>query len=201
MDTKQQSNAEMAAVRQIFAQHVSLAEASAAVLAGAIVRAAGMVTEAYRNEGKVLLFGNGGSFSDALHIEGELTNRFRRDRAGLPAICLGAGQATLTATANDYSYTELFARLVQALGRRGDVAIGLTTSGQSQNVILALAAARERGLRTIAMTGKGGGLAAAHADVLIAVPSVDTARVQEIHILAGHIICQQVEDSLFPEPL
>lgn len=200
MGTEQRSNAEMVVVREIFAQHIALAQDSVTELAGEIVRAGQMVTEAYRNQGKVLLFGNGGSFSDALHIEGELTNRLRRDRPGLPAVCLGAGQATLTATANDYSYTELFARLIQALGNPGDVAIGLTTSGQSQNVVLALAAARERGLQTIAMTGKGGGLATAHSDVLIAVPSTITARVQEMHIVVGHIICQQVEDSLFPEP-
>jgi len=196
----QAGNDEIQAVRRIFEEHLALFQEAARDLPSAIAGAGQAIVESYRGSGKVLIFGNGGSFSDALHIEGELTNRFRRDRAGLPAICLGAGQASLSATANDYSYADLFARLLQALGKPGDVALGLSTSGESENVVRALARARELGLTTIAFTGEGGGRAGELADVLVAAPSRETARVQELHILAAHAICQQVEDALFPPP-
>jgi D-sedoheptulose 7-phosphate isomerase len=185
-------------VARMFADHAAVLQEASRVLPDAIARAAQAAIGAYRRGGKVLVFGNGGSFSDALHIEGELTNRFKRDHEGLPAVCLGAGGATLTATANDYSYQDLFARLVRAYGAKGDVAIGLTTSGNSENVVRGLARARELGLVTVAMTGRTGGKAKAHADVLIAVPSDETPRIQEIHIIAAHAICARIEDALFP---
>ena len=194
----QAGNDEIQAIRQVFEDHQAMIEAAAAGLPRVIATAGQAIVDCYRASGKVLIFGNGGSFSDALHLEGELTNRFRRDRTGLPAICLGAGQATLTATANDYSYEDLFARLVRALGQADDVAIGLSTSGESENVVRALATARELGLTTIAFTGAVGGRAAEQADILIGAPSRETARIQELHILAIHSICQQVEDALFP---
>lgn len=191
-------DAETAQVSAMFDDHAAVLSATKSSLAAPIARAASAVIAAYRAGRKVLLFGNGGSFSDALHIEGELTNRFCRDHEGLPAICLGAGQASLTATANDYSYQDLFARLVKAYAQPGDVAIGLTTSGNSENVIRGLARARELGCTTIALTGRTGGKAKAHADVLLNVPCDATPRIQEMHILAAHAICALVEDALFP---
>ncbi len=187
-----------AAVAQAFAAHAAVLEEARQTLPPLVARAAAAVIAALRAGGRVLVFGNGGSFSDALHLEGELVNRFRRDRAGLPALCLGAGQAGLTATANDYSYADLFARLLRAQARPGDVAIGLTTSGESENVVRALAAARELNVTTIAFTGRGGGRAAAHADILVNAPSDETARIQEMHGLAAHALCALIEDALFP---
>jgi len=186
-------------VSRIFADHAAVVEEARKTLTDAITRAGSAVVDAYRQGGKVLVFGNGGSFSDALHIEGELTNRFRKDHEGLPAVCLGAGGATLTATANDYSFEDLFARLVKAYGVAGDVAIGLTTSGNSENVVRALARARELKLVTVALTGRTGGRAREHADILINVPCDETSRIQEVHIIAAHSICEMVEDALFPD--
>jgi len=186
-------------IHAMFDEHAATLSATREQLVDRIGEAAQAVIDAYGDGRQVLLFGNGGSFSDALHIEGELTNRFHRDHEGLPAIALGAGQASLTATANDYSYADLFRRLVKAYGKPGDIAIGLTTSGNSANVVRGLARARELGLITIAMTGRTGGEAAAHADVLLNVPSDQTPRIQEMHILAAHAICELVEDAMFPE--
>lgn len=194
------SSPDIAAIEKLFDDHAQVLAAARIALPDAIARTAHKVIDAYRAGRQVLLFGNGGSFSDALHIEGELTNRFCRDHEGLPAICLGAGQASLTATANDYSYQDLFARLVRAYGKPGDVAIGLTTSGNSENVLRGLEAARKLGITAVAMTGRTGGKAKAHADILINVPSDATPRIQEMHILAAHAICGMVEDALFPPP-
>jgi D-sedoheptulose 7-phosphate isomerase len=162
-----------------------------------LIEAAERVVQSYRGGGKVLLFGNGGSASDALHIEGELVNRFYKDRQGLPAITLGASLASLTAIANDYSYQDLFARLIQAQGRPGDVAIGLSTSGNSENVVRGLKSAHELGLVTVAFTGEGGGRCRDHADLLFALPSRCTPRIQEAHITLGHLLCELVESAIF----
>lgn len=185
-------------VKQMFEAHRAVFDESANVLPDPTFKAALAIISSYREGGKVLVFGNGGSFSDALHIEGELTNRFHRDHEGLPAICLGAGQASLTATANDYSYDDVFARLVRANGKKGDIALGLSTSGNSKNVVRGLDAARVAGLTTIAMTGQSGGDCAQHADILVNVPSSETPRIQEMHILCAHAICAMIEDALFP---
>ena len=198
MAVQSKTDEDVRKVEAMFADHAAVLEASRAQLPGLIAAAGDAMAKAYLAGRKALLFGNGGSFSDALHIEGELTNRFMRDHEGLPAVCLGAGQATLTATANDYSYEDLYARLVRAYGQPGDVAIGLTTSGNSENVIRGLQAARDGGLTAIAMTGRTGGRAREHADVLINVPSDETPRIQEMHILAAHAICAMVEDAMFP---
>lgn len=198
MGIETRTDPHVAAIDRMFGDHAAVLEAARQALPVAIARAADAVIAAYRAGRQVLIFGNGGSFSDALHIEGELTNRFHRDHEGLPAICLGAGQASLTATANDYSYQDLFARLVRAYGKPGDVAIGLTTSGNSANVVKGLQAARALGVTAIAMTGRTGGKAKEFADILIAVPSEQTPRIQEVHILAAHAICELVEDALFP---
>ncbi len=152
-----------------------------------------------RDGGKVLFFGNGGSAMDAGHLAAELAGRFYRDRPGLAGVSLADGTASLTAIANDYSYADVFARQVRALGRRGDVAIGLTTSGNSENVVSALIAAREAGLLTVALTGASGGKVAGLADMCLRVPTDDTPRVQEACLHLGHTICEIVEREMFPE--
>lgn len=182
-----------------FDDHLQVLEASRTQLPESVEAAAALLCEAYLAGGKAILFGNGGSMSDALHIEGELAGRFAIDRKGVAAVAL-AGSASLTATANDYSYDDVFARLYEAHHRPGDVAIGLTTSGNSENVVRAFAKARELGGRTIALTGAGGGKCAELADVCIAVPSSCTPRIQEVHILVGHTLCDLVEQALFGQP-
>src|SRR5690606_35107009 len=148
----------------------------------AIERAAGLLFDAFRQDHKLLVFGNGGSAADAQHLTAELVGRFRHDRRALPAIALPSNAALLTAWSNDHSFDDVFARQIEALGRPGDVALGISTSGASANVVKALARARELGLRTIGMTGAGGGRVAEWSDVLLAVPFSDTARVQEAHV-------------------
>jgi D-sedoheptulose 7-phosphate isomerase len=166
--------------------------------AGAV--AAAMIG-ALRAGGKILFFGNGGSSMDAGHLAAELAGRFYRDRPGLAGLSLADGTASLTAIANDYAYDEVFARQVRALGRPGDVAVGLTTSGNSRNVVDALTAGHEIGLITVALTGSAGGKAAAAADICIRVPTDDTPRVQEACLHLGHTICEIVEREMFPETI
>jgi D-sedoheptulose 7-phosphate isomerase len=155
-----------------------------------------MIT-ALRSGNKVIFFGNGGSAQDAGHLAAELMGRFAFDRPGLSAISLPDATAAMTAIGNDYSYAEVFARQVLAAGRPGDVAIGLTTSGNSENVVLALEAASGAGMITVAMTGAPGGRAANAAKMTLRVPSTDTARVQEACMHLGHVICEMVEAALF----
>ena len=147
----------------------------------------------------MLLFGNGGSATDAQHIASELVVRLRRNRQALPAIALGVSASDVTAIANDWSFDQVFARLVEAHGEEGDVAIAISTSGNSANIVAAVEQARRSGLFIIALTGKGGGKIADRVDIEVRVPSDDTARIQESHITVGHLLCQFVEDTLFPE--
>lgn len=163
-------------------------------LAETIGRAAGMVVEALRGGGKLLLFGNGGSAADCQHIAGELVGRFRAERRGLPAVALTTDTSVLTAVANDYGFEDTFARQVEALGRSGDVALALSTSGRSQNVVAAVRRCRELGIRTIALTGSEGGELADLADLCIAVPHDVTSIVQQVHMAIGHFICEVVEE-------
>ena len=147
---------------------------------------------------KLLLFGNGGSAADAQHIAAEFVNRFKMERVPLPAIALTTDSSVLTSIANDYGYAEVFAKQVRALGRRGDVAIAISTSGNAVNVLRAVAACRRIGVRTIALTGGSGGKLAGVADLILrAGGTTDTARIQETHILVGHVICDQVDVRLF----
>jgi D-sedoheptulose 7-phosphate isomerase len=157
---------------------------------------ADLLVDAFRNGNKVLLFGNGGSAADAQHIACELAGRFYRDRQPLPAIALTTNTSALTAIANDYGYEEIFDRQVRALVRPGDIVIGISTSGNSPNVLKAINTAKQLGAITIAFTGKRGRLKNI-ADYALSIPSVDTPRVQEAHITAGHIICYLVEQALF----
>jgi D-sedoheptulose 7-phosphate isomerase len=151
---------------------------------------------AFQTGGKLLLFGNGGSASDAQHLAAEFVNRFDRDRAALPAIALTTDGSVLTSIGNDSSFSELFARQIEALGRPRDIALGISTSGRSPNVVRALGVARRAGLLTAALLGGDGGAAAREADYPLIVPGDDTARIQEVHLLAGHVLCRRVEDLL-----
>ncbi len=147
--------------------------------------------------GKVIFFGNGGSAQDAGHLAAELTGRFAFDRPGLPAISLPDATAAVTAIGNDYGYDEVFARQVLAVGRPGDVVVGLSTSGDSPNVVRALGVAKSAGLATVALTGAAGGRAAAVGDISVCVPTQDTARAQEACLHLGHTVCEMVEAALF----
>jgi D-sedoheptulose 7-phosphate isomerase len=179
---------------------VELAEAMrTGECAAQIAAAAEAVHEGFRAGGKLLLFGNGGSAADAIHIAAEFVGRYLLERDPLPAIALMSNPSAVTAIGNDYGFDEVFARQVRALGVPGDVAVGLTTSGVSPNVVLGLLAARDAGLRTIALTGESPGPAGEAADVLISVPSRQTPRIQEGHMLAGHIVCEWVEARLVAE--
>jgi phosphoheptose isomerase len=159
----------------------------------AIVAAVGVIRTAFEGGGKLLVFGNGGSAADAQHLAAELVGRFQRERAAMPALALTTDTSVLTSVANDYGYARAFARQVEALGRPGDVAMGITTSGASPNVVAALEAAAARGLRTIALTGRDGGAAGKMAEVHVNVPSPSAARTQEVHRTIIHAICELVE--------
>lgn len=162
-----------------------------------ISQVANVLLEAYKTGKKILIFGNGGSAADAQHIAAELTGKYYLDRKPLPAIALTTNTSSLTAIGNDYTFDDIFARQIEALGEPGDVAIGISTSGNSLNVIKGLRAARLKGLITVVMTGMDGGQAKAEGDYCICVPSYDTPRIQEAHILIGHILCELVERALF----
>ena len=161
---------------------------------GDVERLAGWCAETLRTGGRILLFGNGGSAADAQHLAAEFVNRFDRDRPALTALALTTDPSVVTSIGNDSSFEEVFSRQVEAHGRPGDVAIALTTSGNSPNVIRALRAARGRGLRSAALLGRDGGAAGKETDLPLVVPGRDTARIQEVHIFAGHLLCRRVED-------
>lgn len=162
-----------------------------------IIKAAKLIIFALRSNGKVLIFGNGGSASDAQHIAAEFIGRFQKERKGLPAIALNTNTSVLTALSNDYGYEIVFSRQLEALAESSDVAIGISTSGRAKNVLLAIKKAKEMGLKTICFTGGSGGELAKCADLCLIIPSSVTARIQEAHITIGHIICELVEDELF----
>ncbi|MFA6149323.1 MAG: D-sedoheptulose 7-phosphate isomerase [bacterium] len=163
-----------------------------------IVSAATAIAEAFKAGGKLLLFGNGGSAADAQHIAAEFMNRFLIERPPLPAIALTTDTSVLTCIANDYAFDEIFSKQVKALGKKGDVALGITTSGSSGNVLKALRAAKKLGMTTIALTGEGG-KAASLSDIPLQVPSRSTPRIQEAHIAVGHILCDLVDTILFKD--
>ncbi len=173
--------------------------AKAPTTAADVARAADIIIEALSGGGTVFLCGNGGSASDAQHIAAELAGRLGRERPGMSAVALTVNSSVLTALSNDYGYERVFARQVEALGRPGDVLVGLSTSGGSLNVVEALKTARENGLRTIALTGERGGPVADASDVAIRAPSRRTQLVQELHIAMGHALCEVIEDVLHPE--
>jgi D-sedoheptulose 7-phosphate isomerase len=165
-----------------------------------VEQAARACIHSLKNGGKILLAGNGGSAADAQHIAGELVSRFLFDRPGLPAVALTTDTSILTAIGNDYGYERLFARQIQALGRPGDVFIAYSTSGNSPNICVALQEAQARGIRTIGMTGNRKGVMNAHCDYLLEVPSSETPKIQEGHLVLGHILCGLIEAALFERP-
>lgn len=161
-----------------------------------IVEVAKLIVRRFREGHKVLLFGNGGSATDAAHIAAEFVGRYKRERAPLPAIALATDIAAITCIANDYGYDELFARQVRAHGQKGDIAIAISTSGNSPNVLKGVEAAKSCGLTTVAWTGGTGGQLAAMVDFPFVVPSKVTARIQESHITLGHVLCELTEEEL-----
>lgn len=168
------------------------------MILGSIQVAIERISACFQAGGKVLFCGNGGSAADAQHLAAEFSGRFYQDRDALPAEALHTNTSYLTAVANDYSYEVIYARLIQGIGQKGDVLVGLSTSGNSKNIIRAFETARNKGMLTIGLTGAGGGAMAQLSDILISIPSQDTPRIQEAHMLIGHIICERVEAQLFP---
>ena len=164
---------------------------------GLIAEIAAKLIDAYRDGKKILLFGNGGSAADAQHIAAELVGRYYLDRKALPAMALTVNSSSVTAIANDYDFDQIFARQIEAFGNSGDVAIGISTSGTSRNVIEGLGAAKRKGMTTVAMTGQESSGLKEVSDHVICVPSVDTPRIQEAHILIGHILSEVIEQTLF----
>ena len=183
-------------IRKRFDESVGLIRMAEEHLTTRITQAADLIAGALKSGGTVFLFGNGGSAADAQHFACELVGRFLKDRPPLRAEALAADAATMTAVANDYGYEMIFARQLAGKARKGDVAVALSTSGASPNVIAALDKARQIGLATIAMTGSAGGRCAALADVLLDVPSRCTPRVQEAHVVIYHILCELIEETI-----
>lgn len=158
-----------------------------------------LIVQAYKEDKKVLFCGNGGSAADAQHLAAELSGRFYYDREPLYAEALHVNTSYLTAVANDYAYEDVYARMLKASGQKGDVIVGISTSGNSKNVVKAFEIAKQKGMSVVALTGEGGGEMGEMADILLAVPSKDTPRIQECHIMIGHIVCEMVEKTLFPK--
>ena len=184
------------AIRKLFDESTATAREAAERLPERIARAVDVIVDAYRAGGGVFLFGNGGSAADAQHIAGEMVGRFLLERRALKAEALSTNTSILTGLANDYSFEIVFARQLEANASAKDVAVGLSTSGNSPNVVTGLAKAREIGMKTIAFTGAGGGRCAEFADVLIDVPSDHTPRIPESHMIAYHAICELVEKAV-----
>ena len=186
-------------IKAHFAESAELKLAAAEAMAPQIVRAAALMTDCLLADGKLLACGNGGSAADAQHFSAEMVGRFERERPELPAISLTTDTSIMTAIANDYDFSQVFAKQVRALGRAGDVLLAISTSGNSGNVAAAIAAAHEREMRVVALTGKGGGRMGellAPADVHLCVPHSSTARIQEVHILTIHCLCDAIDASL-----
>jgi len=183
-------------ILKAFADSANVKQQFARDHAGRIAQVAALMVTAFRAGRKVLLFGNGGSATDAAHIAAEFVGRYKRERQPLPAIALATDIAAITCIANDYGYEELFARQVRAHGQKGDIAIAISTSGNSPNVLKGVEAARACGMITVAWTGGSGGKLATLVDHPFVVPSNVTARIQESHITLGHVLCELVEESL-----
>lgn len=180
-------------IENSFAEHIETAQRTREALAEKIGQASEMVIDCLKRGNKILLFGNGGSASDAQHIAAEFVGRFVKERKSLPAIALTTDTSALTAIGNDYGYERVFARQVEGLAANGDVIIGISTSGNSESVLRGLATGRQNGCKTIGLTGRDGGKMLDYCDISIVVPSNVTARIQEMHILIGHIICEAID--------
>ena len=181
-------------IKKVFKQHIALAQqVGESRILEQIAASAVIIKNSLKNGKKVLFCGNGGSAADSQHLAAEFVGRFQKDRVGLPAIALTVDTSILTAVANDYGYDTVFARQVQALGNDGDVLVGLSTSGNSKNVLAAIDVAKAKGMQCIGLTAQGGGKMAEVCDICMSVPGPVTARAQEIHILIGHILCELVD--------
>jgi len=187
-------------ILKAFKESVSVKDKFARDYVEAVDEVSKLIAGAFNDGKKLILFGNGGSSCDASHIAAEFVGRIKRERPGLNAISLTANVAVLTALANDYDYSEVFSRQLKAIAEEGDVAIAISTSGNSANVLKAVEAARKKKLKTIAFTGAKGGKLASRVNYAFQVPSEDTQRIQETHITLGHVLCQMVEEILFEAP-
>lgn len=187
-------------ILKVFEESVAVKERFVRENVDTIIEVSRVIAEAFSEGKKLLLFGNGGSATDASHIAAEFVNRFKKERPGLPAIALNTDIAVITSIANDYDFTEVFARQLKSLAEEGDVVIAISTSGNSSNVLKAVEVAKKKKLKTIAFTGAKGGKFAAKVDYAFIVPSENTPRVQETHITLGHVLCQMVEEILFERP-
>lgn len=188
-----------AIVKEHFAESMATKRAAQDALAPAIARAARLMTESLLDEGRIFSCGNGGSAADSQHFAAELINRFEMERPGLPAIALTTDSSALTSIANDYTFDDIFAKQITALGRNNDVLLAISTSGNSENVIRAIAAAHERGLRVVVLSGRDGGRMAeslTESDVEIRVPAERTARIQEVHIVVLHCLCDLIDRAI-----
>lgn len=187
-------------IEQLFHDSIDTKVKASEVLPRVIAAAGQLMVNALLNDGKILSCGNGGSAGDAQHFSSELLNRFERERPSLPAIALTTDSSTVTSIANDYSYNEIFSKQIRALGTDRDILLAISTSGNSANVIQAIQAAHDRGMKVVALTGRDGGNMAAllhPEDVEIRVPAQSTARIQEVHLLAIHCLCDYIDRQLF----
>jgi len=175
--------------------HVATAQLVADTMNETIQKACEMAVQTLKAGGKILIFGNGGSAADAQHIAAELTGRYKTERPSLPGIALTTDTSALTAIGNDYGYDRVFDRQLEGLGNKGDLAIGISTSGNSKNVISALELAKQKGMRTLGLSGRDGGGMNSACELNIVIPSSDTPRIQEMHITIGHIICQAIDEA------
>ena len=183
-------------IKDILLESIQVKEELLRTKIGQILEISELIIDCLKKNGKVILFGNGGSASDSQHIAAELVGRFKKDRPPLAAIALTTNTSVLTSLANDYGYDIVFARQIEALGQKNDVVIGISTSGKAKNVAAGIKQAKKMGLKTIALTGADGGELAKLADISLVVPSPITARIQEAHITVGHIICELIEQAI-----
>ncbi len=186
-------------IKDIFLESIQVKEELMRTSIGKIIEITDLITDCLKKNGKVILFGNGGSASDSQHIAAEFVGRFKKDRNALSAIALTTNTSILTSLANDYGYEVVFAKQIEALGRKNDVVIGISTSGKAKNVVLGIKQAKKMGLKAIALTGADGGELAKLTDISLVVPSSVTARIQEAHITIGHIVCELVEQAVCQE--
>lgn len=183
-------------INKEFQSHLETIQKVIGTMEKDIEKVSSLVVETLKNGNKILLCGNGGSAADAQHIAAELTGRYKTERRGLPGIALTTDTSALTAIGNDYGYNRVFDRQVEALANKGDLLIGISTSGNSENIVNAFKVARELGCTTIGLSGKGGGAMNESSDINLVVPSDNTPRIQEMHILIGHTICQIIDNEL-----
>ncbi len=183
-------------IERIFRESIRVKEETLKTNSEKIVEVIESIRELFNRNGKILLFGNGGSAADSQHIAAEFIGRFKKERRSLPAIALTTDTSILTALGNDYGFDVIFARQIEGLGNRGDVAFGISTSGNSKNVIAGIKQAKKMGLKTISLTGCGGGKLAPLTDISLIVPSTETARIQESHLCIAHAICELVEEKI-----